>query len=374
MSFLREFNELYVNVTYRCNLDCPFCSTRAGGFFNKDLDMSEDVALAGIDILLSNSATDEPQLFFFGGEPLLKMELIKKCVDLGRKSEGEYGKKIRFVIVTNGVLLTDDFLSYLADNDVELQINLDGPKETHDSQRYFPGKKGTFDIIINNIKKAEANRKLRLAIRSHVPPKNLHFLKTMDLLNELGLKDLHIAFTMVMGMEKDSEFLWSKEDYISNEGLFLDFVRKYEDNILMKKGPTVDFFGLLGYYSSPEMKMEQFCSAGRGRLSISPEGDIYPCFTMENQEEFNLGSIDKGINIFNATRFLTTISESGLTSEDGSDIKQLFKYFCPYQNWSLSGKLNVVCNELRESYEGYSYIVEKMKEELGELEAGTRIK
>lgn len=374
MSFLREFNELYVNLTYRCNLDCPFCSTKFGGFFNKDLDMSEEVALACIDILLSNSVTDEPQLFFFGGEPLLRMDLIKKCVDLGRKSQGEYGKQIRFVIVTNGVLLNDDFIAYLSENEVELQVNLDGPREVHDSQRYFPGKKGTFDIILNNIKKAEADGKLRLALRSHVPPKNLHFHKTMELLDQLALRNLHIAFTMVMGMEKDSEFLWNKDDYISNEALFLDFVRKYEDNILMKKAPTVDFFGLLGYYSSPEMKMEHFCNAGRVRLSVSPEGNIYPCFTMENQEEFDIGSIDKGINIFKVTRFLTTISENGLAAEDGSDIKRLFKYFCPYQNWSLSGKLNVVCNELKESYEGYSHIVEKMKEELGVLEAGTRLK
>lgn len=374
MSFLREFNELYLNVTYRCNLDCPFCSTRAGGFFNKDLDMREDVVSAAVDILLSNSATNEPQLFFFGGEPLLRMDLIKKCVNLGRKSEGDFCKKIRFVIVTNGVLLTDDFLGYLAENDVELQINLDGPKEVHDSQRYFPGKKSTFDIIISNIRKALTHKKLRLALRSHVPPKNLHFHKTMEILNELKLNDLHIAFTMVMGMEKNSEFLWSKKDYIANEELFTDFVRKYEDNILMKKAPTVDFFGLLGYYSNPSIKMEQFCSAGRNRLSIGPEGDIYPCFTMENQKEFNLGSIDKGINIFNTTRFLTTISESGLTAEDGSDIRDLFKYFCPYQNWTLSGKLNVVCNELRESYEGYSYIVEKMKEELKSLEEGKSIK
>ena len=370
MSFLSEFDELYVNLTYRCNLDCPFCSTKFGGFFNKQLDMTEDVAFACIDILLSNSATEQPQLFFFGGEPLLKMDLIKKCVDLGRKSEKEFKKKIRFVIVTNGVLLTDEFIDYLAKNKVELQVNLDGPKEIHDSQRYFPGKKGTFDIIVEKIKKAEANRKLTLAIRSHVPPKNLHFHETMEMIKAMKLKDLHIAFTMVMGMEKGSEFLWRKDDYISNEKLFLDFVRKYKDHILMNKAPTVDFFGLLGYSREIEMKKEQYCNAGRGRLSISPDGKIYPCFTMENQDEFNIGSIDQGLNVFNITRFLTMISESGLKSENDSDIKKLFKYFCPYQNWSLSGKLNVVCNELKESYEGYSYIVDRMKEELGPQEMG----
>jgi len=368
VSFLKEFNEIYMNLTYRCNLDCPFCSTKFGGFYNKNIDMSEEVAIGCIDILLNNSTTDNPQLFFFGGEPLLRMDLIKTSVDYGRKHEAEYNKNIRFAIVTNGVLLNDDFLDYLSQNEVELQINLDGPKENHDKLRYFPNGDGTFDIIIKNIKKAEAKEGVTLAIRSHMAPDYIHFHETMDMLKSMNIININIAFTMIMGMEKDSEFLWKKEDYLSNENLFLDFVRKYAQNILLMKYPTVDFFGLYGYYSAPECKLEHFCDACRVRLSISPNGDIYPCFPYEDQEEFWIGHIDKGISTFNVTRFLTIISESGIVAEDKSDIKDIFKYFCPYQNWTLSGKLNVVSNVLKDSCTGFSIIVEKMKDELGKFE------
>lgn len=364
MSFLKEFNELYLNLTYRCNLDCPFCSTKFGGFFNKARDMSPETVRAGMDILLSNSVTPQPHLFFFGGEPLLRKDLIAEGVEYGRKHEKENGKSIRFVIVTNGVLLDDGFMEFLRKNRVELQINLDGPKEIHDSQRHFPGGAGTFDRVMENVEKAEKHREFHLTLRSHVPPSHPHFHETMDLLKSRKLFNLKIAFTMVMGMESGSEFLWKKEDYERHEQVFLDLVRKYRANISYKRAPGVDFFGLYGYHSAVKTRMEHFCNAGRVRLSIGPAGNVYPCFTMEDQPGFQVGHIDKGIDIFKMTNFLTVTSESGIRCADGSPIGDLFMYFCPYQNYTLSGKLNLVTPILKDSYEGFSRLMEKMKAEM----------
>lgn len=360
MSFLREFDELYVNLTYRCNLDCPFCSTKAGGFFNKKAVMSPEVAVAGVDVLLSNSATATPVLFFFGGEPLLQADLIRQAVEYGRRYEGEHGKRIRFIVVTNGVLLDEQMLDFAARQGVSFQVNLDGPPAVHDSLRRLPSGQGTFDRIVENLRRIEA-RGVGLTLRSHVPPHNPHFLETMALLESLGLSRYNLSFNLVMGLSPGSEYQWRREDFERHEERFLTFVGQYADNILERQSPVVDFFGLYGYFTAPPSEQEHYCNAGRVRLSLSPNGDVYPCFTMEDQEQFRLGNLEQGLDRFQVTRFLTLTSSSGLETEDGSDPGDVFRFLCPFQNHAVGGRVNLVPRVLQESYGAFAILVEKMK-------------
>lgn len=92
-------------------------------------------------------------LGFYGGEPLLEIELIKKCVDYIQKNVE--GKRITFGITTNGTLLTGEVLQFLYDNDFSITISLDGPKEDHDACRKFANGKGSFDIVVKNISEAK---------------------------------------------------------------------------------------------------------------------------------------------------------------------------------------------------------------------------
>jgi uncharacterized protein len=370
MSFLREFNELYVNLTYRCNLDCPFCSTKAGGFFNKGQAMTVETALACVDILLCNAATPYPVLFFFGGEPMLQAPLIRQAVEYGRRHEARQGKRVRFVIVTNGVLVDDAMLDFAARHEVDFQIDLDGPQEIHDTLRRTASGQGTFERVMHSIRQAEAGQGFHLTLRSHIPPANPHFLRTMEMLEAGGLRRLSLAFNLIMGLSPDSEFLWRRADFERHEELFLEFVRRYGGHILQVQEPVVDFFGLLGYYRSQPGRPEHFCNAGRVRLSVSPSGEVYPCFTMEDQERFCIGHVDQGINRFQVTRFLTMTGRDALVAQDGSDPSEVFMYLCPFQTMTLSGRVNVVPKVLQEAYSAFSALVGKMKVVLGQWSPG----
>ncbi|HBC30881.1 MAG TPA: thioether cross-link-forming SCIFF peptide maturase, partial [Clostridiales bacterium] len=53
---------------------------------------------------------------FFGGEPLMNFETIKKLVDYGRSLEKDYKKHFRFTVTTNGVLLDEEKINYINEN------------------------------------------------------------------------------------------------------------------------------------------------------------------------------------------------------------------------------------------------------------------
>lgn len=52
-------------------------------------------------------------------------------------------------------MLNEEIIKYLVINNFSIGISIDGKKSIHDKNRVFVNQKGTFDIIMNNIKKIE---------------------------------------------------------------------------------------------------------------------------------------------------------------------------------------------------------------------------
>lgn len=150
-----KLQTLTLQVTQQCNLRCEYCAY-SGTYTNRrhsDKIMDFEMAKKGIDFLVSHSQNSKIlNLSFYGGEPILEFDLIKKCIEYIKvKAEG---KKITYNITTNATLLNEKHIEYLASNDVSLTISLDGPKEIHDKSRKFAvSGKGTFDIIVSKMKK-----------------------------------------------------------------------------------------------------------------------------------------------------------------------------------------------------------------------------
>ena len=135
-----------------CNLACLYCfeGNRKGKHY-----MSDETA----DVLV-NFATQkyihhgkDLCMDFYGGEPLLSLDLIR---DMSRKLKHEAensGVEYSFTLVTNGTLLTAKVAEELTTLGLKsVKITLDGPRENHDNWRPFISGKGSFDVIIKNIK------------------------------------------------------------------------------------------------------------------------------------------------------------------------------------------------------------------------------
>ena len=148
---------LILQVTQQCNLRCKYCAY-SGNYYNRSHTsnrMDFETAKKAIDFYLKRSEkADQLVLSFYGGEPLLEFELIKKCVSYILQRKGD--KKILFTMTTNGTLMTEDVIEFLVKYEFNLMISLDGDKKSHDINRRFKTGKGSFDIILENVSRLKA--------------------------------------------------------------------------------------------------------------------------------------------------------------------------------------------------------------------------
>lgn len=157
--FIRYFAEkkvegIILQLTQNCNLRCKYC-VYSGGYYNRthaNKRMTFETAKKGIQFLLTHSSErPEKTISFYGGEPLLEFQLMKKII-LWTENEVE-GQNINFNFTTNATLLTEEIISFLESHNVMMLISLDGPEEIHDQFRVFADDEhGSFSTVIKNIR------------------------------------------------------------------------------------------------------------------------------------------------------------------------------------------------------------------------------
>ncbi|MDR1773924.1 MAG: radical SAM protein [Clostridioides sp.] len=147
-----KLNSLILQVTQNCNLRCEYC-IYSGTYKNRthtNKRMSVELAIKAIDYLMEHSKQkNELGISFYGGEPLLEFELIKKVVEYSQKV-GE-GKDIYYNLTTNATLFNEDIIKFFVQNKITVMISLDRDKETHDKYRKFNGNnRSTHEIVLKN--------------------------------------------------------------------------------------------------------------------------------------------------------------------------------------------------------------------------------
>ena len=103
---------LCLHIAHDCNLACRYCFAEEGEYHGRRALMSYEVGKKALDFLIANSGSREHlEVDFFGGEPLMNWDVVKRLVEYGRSREEECHKKFRFTITTNGVLLNDEIVT-----------------------------------------------------------------------------------------------------------------------------------------------------------------------------------------------------------------------------------------------------------------------
>ena len=149
-------NNLYqinIEVTEKCNLRCKYCIYNDDCDSNRNFgsqDMSIEIAKASIDYAAANSG-DDIAVTFYGGEPLIRFDLIKECVEYSK--EKLKGKNLTFSLTTNLTLMTKEMAEYFASvKGFSLLCSLDGDKESHNAYRVYQDGRGSFDDAIRGMK------------------------------------------------------------------------------------------------------------------------------------------------------------------------------------------------------------------------------
>lgn len=157
-----KVQQIILEVTGNCNLRCEYCIYNESYSENRNFNsenMSKETAMAAIDYLAKHGS-DEVAVAFYGGEPLLRFELIKECIMYGQKVL--HDKKVTYSFTTNCTLMTKEKAEYFASVDgISIMCSIDGPKKIHDEHRKDINGMGTFDRAIQGLRNLVEAFKLR---------------------------------------------------------------------------------------------------------------------------------------------------------------------------------------------------------------------
>jgi uncharacterized protein len=226
-------------------------------------------------------------LDFYGGEPLLSVDLIRSIATRLAESSAEKGLPFEFSLVTNGTLLDRPLALELASLGVnEAKITLDGPRDTHDRSRPFVNGKGSFDTIVSNIR--EICDVVGVQIGGNFTRENYReFPRLLDYFLQVGItpeKLRVVQFNQVTGRvgapgipDYASSCNCTDEEWIYSATLYL------RDEIL-KRG-----------YSTPKPGPAGCMVEFQHDLIVNIDGAIYKCPAFVGRQDFAVGDLQRGI-------------------------------------------------------------------------------
>ena len=192
-------NRLIALVTHSCQLDCQYCSV---GKYDSHID--EETIKKVIDFLFT-SKKSIVELQFFGGEPLLRFDILKKAVWYAKKLSDNNSKEVKFLLTTNGIALNDEIIDFLIANKFTIEFSIDGDKETQLKYRKNSSGINYYDVLINNLFKLR-DKGADFSIISVVMPENIENLySNVKFFLDNGLGDIQINYALGNYWNKSSK-------------------------------------------------------------------------------------------------------------------------------------------------------------------------
>ncbi len=276
-------------LTDTCNLCCSYCREKifSPDFTSLSNDLCIDETLPSEfvidleDLLYFLSLDPAPVLTFYGGEPLIRSDLVTEIV--------KRAPFCRFMIQTNGILLPELKRETLEKLEVIL-LSIDGDRTLTDKNRG----NGTYGRIIRSIQYVRDNGyDGELIARMTVTEDTDIFSAVLHINNELSLLFDSIHWQMDANFWNDYE-LRDIRDWIThyyNPGikrLVTEWVKNMNDF-----GKVLKWYPFLGIMDDllHERKTLLRCGAGHTNYSILTDGTIVPCPAMVGLKDYYLGNI-----------------------------------------------------------------------------------
>lgn len=286
---------LCLHIAHDCNLACQYCFADEGSYNGHPRElMSYEVGKQALDFLIENSGNRvNLEVDFFGGEPLMNFDVVKRLVEYGRSREKDANKNFRFTLTTNGVLLNDEIIDFCNKEISNVVLSLDGRKEIHDLMRPTRNGKGSYDVIIEKFKNfVEKRGDKSYYVRGTFTRNNLDFTEDFKHMVDLGFKEISIEPVVSPDecpyaiREEDIDAICKEYDKLA-----LDIIERH------KAGKPITFFHyMLDLNGGPCVyKRLSGCGSGTEYMAVTPQGELYPCHQFVGIDGFKLGDVYNGI-------------------------------------------------------------------------------
>jgi len=285
---------LCLHVAHTCNLNCAYCFASQGKYHGERAVMSFEVGKQALDFLVASSGTRRHlEVDFFGGEPLMNFDVVKKLTAYARSIEKEHGKQFRFTLTTNGMLIDDDVIDFANREMSNVVLSLDGRKEIHDRCRVDYAGRGSWDRIVPKFQQlVKARGGKNYYMRGTFTHANPDFLEDIRTMLDLGFTEL--SMEPVVCAENDPAALTAEDLPV--------VMRQYEDlaRLMLKRKkegrPFTFYHYMLDLSGGPCIyKRISGCGSGTEYMAVTPWGDLYPCHQFVGEEAFRLGDVWHGV-------------------------------------------------------------------------------
>ena len=272
-----------LSITNRCNLRCTYCSHFTGaGDVDQDLSKEE-----WLQFFEESNRCAVMNVTLEGGEPFYRK-------DLNELVEGIVENRMRFNILSNGTLITDEMAAFLASTGRcdGVQVSIDGSvPTTHDACRG----EGNFLKAMRGIKSLQKYN-VPVPVRVTIHKENVRDLENVAklLLEEVGLPSFSTNAASYMGLCRQNAEqiqLTAEERSLAMETL-LKLERKYNGRISASAGPLAEGKDWLEMEKACQQKSETItgrghlsgCNGPMNTLAVRADGIMVPCNQMSHIE------------------------------------------------------------------------------------------
>jgi MoaA/NifB/PqqE/SkfB family radical SAM enzyme len=312
----------YFEVTYRCNANCQYC------FLGKLRHSTTDLDTKSIKNIIDKLATSGIIfLAITGGEPFVRNDILQILDHV--KMAGFFSAGI----MTNGICLTKDHLSYLASHRSEFGFGVSLTVFSHDpsiNDLYF-GIKGSLKTIIEN---ATFLKDHGIPILIKIPIFSDTVKSARESINFFKNKGFTVnSFVQKTVTPENQDFL--------KESITDDFMREYFSIIEGKKRERVK---VRDQNKSSPGNNYSTCSGRLTAITVGPRGGLRPCILMEPQySDVNLIDYANLKLAIQASPLCTNIRK--LTERDFPKCKKCPDsadcVICPGSNFNYSGRFDL---------------------------------
>lgn len=291
-------NKLWLSIAHSCNMNCRYCFAEAGIYGHRSM-MSINTARKSIDYFFKyvNRNAKHIDINFFGGEPMLNKQCFIYCIDYINEKAKSFNFKVKYILTTNGTLLDSEIVEKIIENNMTVNLSIDGGEKIHNANRKFIDGKPSYNLVEENSRKLLSKSKNVIARVTLTKPGVDSFKEDILKLWEIGFEEIYVD-----KVDTPIEELTLDKDSIDRFKVQLEEVYKImEDNIL--KGQPKFISNIVSQeYSIYKKIVKAECKYFNPfTIKVTPEGDIYKCSFTFGDKKHCVGNIEKGIdwNLFN---------------------------------------------------------------------------
>ncbi len=274
-------------LTHKCNLACDYCY--AGRSTKPDMSLS--TAQKCVDFSLEALPAGKCLgLCLFGGEPLLRFDLVREVTTYTRHKAAESQRAVEISITTNGTLVTPEVIDFADEQDVHLCFSIDGPPDLHDRKRTYRDGRGSFNDAIHRLELAMERLDAVQVNAVFAPDTIADLARCVRFFVDFGMPVIHL--------NPDITANWPDELRPKLQDIYMElaeyyigcYARGHEIAVNLLDSKMVLF--VKDGYAAADM-----CAMGDGEWGFAPSGNIYPCERFIGEDEnspYCLGNIHTG--------------------------------------------------------------------------------